>query len=71
MKLLQDGHELLKELLKTFNFDKIYSEWSQNYQNLNATSPNLLELVSYTHKIGKTAIRWTHTPERIPWHIQN
>ena len=38
---------------------------SQNYQNLNAASPNLHERVSYTHKIVTTAIGWTHTAETI------
>ena len=31
---------------------------------MNATRPNMLELVPYTHKTGKPAIRRTHTTER-------
>ena len=65
VKYLQDGYKLLKELLKTFKIDEVDKEWSQNDQNMNTTTPNLLQLVSYTHKTRNAPIRWTHTAKRI------
>ena len=32
---------------------------------MNATNPNLLKFVPYTHKTGKPAIGCAHTTERI------
>ena len=46
-------------------------EWSQNDYNLNATSPNLLELVCYTHKSRQALMEWAYTAERMTYHIQN
>ena len=65
VKLLQDGHTLLKESLNTFNIDKISSEWSQNDSNLYAPNIKVLELASYTHITGETLTGWRQITERM------
>ena len=37
---------------------------------MNATSPNMLQLVPYTHKTGKNAMGCTHITERNTLNIQ-
>ena len=38
---------------------------------MNATSPNLSQHVTYTHKTGKPAIRCTYTTKKFTQHNQN
>ena len=68
--MLHYGHILLRESLTTVKIDKIGSEWWQNDQTLPSININLLELVSYRHKSGKTGIGLILTAEIITEDIQ-
>ena len=65
VKLLQDGHTLLKESLNTFKIVKINSEWSRNDQNIQTAAIKVLELAYYAHIAGEILNRWTQTAERM------